>query len=542
MLCFSIKVSAQNFTLKISSKNSTENSFLNKINYKKKHQTIKSIKKEIDVISEKLKSSGYFYCSLESLSKKNINYEGIFILGEKIKKVIIKIDPSDIELINLKNQKKLIEIPIEGLSNFLKSISLKLEKKGNSFSKVQIDNLNIKENILFADLKIHRSIKRKINRVIIKGYDDFPESYIYHFLKIKKTSVFNQQKLKEISESTKSLPFITDIKKPEILFSKDSTILYMYLKKRNANSFDGLISFNSKEDGGGLVFNGHLDLKLNNILNTGEQFKILWKANGEERQQFKISTDIPYIFNSGLSTNVAFSIYKQDSTFLSTKFNSTATYNINTRNSISLGYISESSENTLSNSDTPYILDLNNNFIKIAYNYYQPSNLNLFIDRINFKISTAIGRRNSKNKSSNQFKSELDFNYLWKIKRRNFVFIRNHSAFILSNGYFQNELFRIGGFNSLRGYNEQSIFATSFSYVNLDYRYQTSKNSYLYSITDVGITKDINKSTNQLLNLGLGYLFYLKNSQINIYYTLNKSKNQLTLNSSRLGIAIKSYF
>ena len=70
------------------------------------------------------------------------------------------------------------------------------------------------------------------------------------------------------------------IKFPEILFEQDSTTVYLYLQKTKTNKFDGLIGFNTN-DQGKLKFNGYIDLYLNNLLNKGESLSINWKSNSE---------------------------------------------------------------------------------------------------------------------------------------------------------------------------------------------------------------------------------------------------------------------
>ena len=88
-----------------------------------------------------------------------------------------------------------------------------------------------------------------------------------------------------------------------------------------------------------------------------------------------------------------------------------------------------------------------------------------------------------------------------------------------------NELFRIGGANSIRGFNEQSIFTNSYLYFNLEYRYLTSEQSYFYTITDFGKVKT-NFTTENLIGIGLGYLFNINNSHIKLSTALGRNINQ----------------
>ena len=95
----------------------------------------------------------------------------------------------------------------------------------------------------------------------------------------------------------------------------------------------------------------------------------------------------------------------------------------------------------------------------------------------------------------------------------------------------------------MRGFVDQSIFTSQFSYLNLEYRLQTAKNSYLYSITDFGTAKDIDNTNNNYLGIGFGYQFLIKNSLINLGYTISRAPNSsFDFNNSRLNIQFKSYF
>ena len=98
------------------------------------------------------------------------------------------------------------------------------------------------------------------------------------------------------------------------------------------------------------------------------------------------------------------------------------------------------------------------------------------------------------------------------ISKKSYLSIKNETAFLESDNFLINELFRIGGANNIRGFNEQSIFTNRYSYLNVEYRFLTSSSSYLHSITDIGFYKDtfLNKTSNAI-GLGVGYLFKLNN-------------------------------
>ena len=316
-LIISLEGFSQEFSLELISKNKSEQDVLDEINYQKKSKNTTSINLEIERVANLLKNLGYFTNTIDSIKNIDKKYVAYFSLNEFIEKAIIKIDSTENNIIkNIKLSNNSFEIKMRDLEQTLVSISESLDNQGKSFSKVQLKNIQIKDKTLFADLEINPSEKRTIQKIVIKGYENFPISFLKNYFRIKPSTIFNQKKMEEISTNSKNLPFIKEIKPPEVLFTKDSTQLYVYLSKRQNNSIDGIVNFASKENGG-VLFNGMLDVRFQNIINTGERFEIFWNSIAEERQEFKITTEIPYIFNSIFSPEIAFSIYKQDSTFFS---------------------------------------------------------------------------------------------------------------------------------------------------------------------------------------------------------------------------------
>lgn len=515
-------VFSQKLSLKLTSSKKYEVSLLNKLNYEIKHLNKKTIYSEIDSVLTYLNKIGYLSNKLDSVSKKDSIYSAFIKIGAKTQKAIITIPKNtNLNFSSFKLKGNTVFIPFEKLESLLKSISNQLDKNGASFSEVQLKNIQLNGKNLIADLSIKPSLKRTIDKVILKGYEKFPKSYIKHYLNIEKKSIFNRQKLTKISSSLKSLTFVKEVKPPEVLFTKDSTLLYIYVKKSPNNSFDGLVNFTSNENGKAL-FNGHLDLQLNNMLDTGERFKLFWNSIGEERQSFKVAAENPYILNSPFSTIVSFNIYKQDSTFLNTKFHGDISYGINPRTKVLITYDIENSKELEKNTSNK-VTSFGNYFLGLGFSYQILNESNLFQKKLDVLVNTSFGNRTIENQNTSQFKILFSMSYLFDFSSKSKILIKNETGYLNSNDFTENEIFRIGGANSIRGFKEQSVFTSKYSYFNIEYRYLTSQKSYLYSITDIGNFQNFKAQNKQyLIGLGIGYLFTKKNNQFNINYSIPK--------------------
>ena len=107
-----------------------------------------------------------------------------------------------------------------------------------------------------------------------------------------------------------------------------------------------------------------------------------------------------------------------------------------------------------------------------------------------------------------------------------------HAGIYESPNSFRNELFQIGGYKLLRGFDEESIYANQFAVATLEYRYLLGLNSYFFGFTDIGKTHYKNQGknlTNTFLGGGIGLAFETKGGIFNISYAAGK-RNDLRFN------------
>ncbi len=542
---------AQEFHLTIKPKDEINKEILNSIHYKKKYLSKQNVFLELDSIINRLEKKGFLNATLDTVFNIDSIYTAQYKLGAQIKSLKIYYDKLPINILSEKELQQVstkvtdsfFEIPFANVSITLQLIADNLENKGNSFVQVSLKNIYFKNDSNVAEIKIVDSRPRRIDKVIVKGYKNFPVNFIKYDLNLKTGTTFNKEKLKYATEAINGILFVDEQKPPEVLFTNDSTYIYLYLKKNRSNKFDGVIGFSSKEEQSGLEFNGYLDFSFNNIFNRGETIALFWKNNGNESQRFYIGAELPYIFNLPLIPKVNFEIYRQDSTYNNITTDINLSYNLNTKGNISAILNTETS-NKLSESSDAGVESFKNVFYGVSYQYKKRVNDYLFPTKFNFELSSLFGSRKIESVKTNQSKFILQTNYLWSINNRNNIFFQNQSAILNSENYVLNELFRIGGTNSIRGVNEESIFASTYSIFTLEYRYRPNFSSYFYTITDYSyIENTILKEKTNIYSLGLGYAFFTKIGLLNISYAIGKfDDNPFVFNNSKLHIKVISYF
>ncbi|MFN3754600.1 hypothetical protein [Flavobacterium sp.] len=546
LIIVSSNTSAQNFYLKIIGQNEVENKTIDSIGYIKKHENVKSITTENNLFYEKLTKKGYTESQFSEIIKLNDStfcYK--YDLGKRINYARIYIGIKNRENIpsfySLKNDT--LTIPYEETESFLNSTLKKLEGNGFSMAKVKLDNIQSKGDNIIADLLIKKETQRQLNGIVINGYDKFPESHKKNILRLYRNKVFNQKNLDKLYNDFEKFRFVKQSKYPEILFTKDSTKVYVYLEKAKPNTFDGYIGFTNDEESK-LVLSGYVDLVLQNILNSGEKFSLYWKSDGQDQKTFNFGLELPYLFKSPIGLKTELNIFKQDSTFQNTRTNIELGYYFNYNTRLYLGYQSTESSD-IQNANTANLSDFNNSFLTTALEFADFKNDDfLFPEKTNFNLKLGTGKRDAKLISDNQIFGSLNLKHNLYLNPKNIINLKSQNFYLQSKNYIVNELSRFGGINSIRGFNENSLQGNTFTSLLTEYRYVLAPTLYIHSIIDYGYLKDNTIDTDEnLLGIGFGFGLWSKNGLFNIIYANGSTNNQaIKLSNSIVHISFKANF
>ena len=542
--CFQFSL-GQNFYLNIKGASEIENKTIDSLQYENKHISVASILEEQKRFESKLTNQGFFDWQL--LEQKKVNDSSFvfkYNLGNSIKSNTIYIDKLSAEeksLIQL--EKDSLTIATNEVENFMKSKIALLEKKGYSLANLQLVNQRRIGNNLISDLQVKLNAKRNITDLVIVGYDKFPAGIKKAITKKAKKATFNQDNLKQINDTFDKLQFVNQIKYPEILFTTDSTKIFVYVEKSKPNKFDGFIGF-SNDDKSKLTFNGYLDLQLQNILNTGEKFNLYWKNDGNKQTSFNIGTELPYIFKTPIGIKANLRIFKQDSTFQNTVTDLNLGYYFAYNTKAFVGYQKTTSVD-IQNTNSFSLNDFTNTFLTSSFEHLElnPDSF-IFPEIAKILVKFGTGNRTIASQKTSQFFTQLDMSYNFNLNAKNSIFVRNQTFYLQSDDYIINELFRFGGINSIRGFNENSLQANAFTGIIAEYRYLLASNLYLHSITDFGYFQD--KTANiedRLLGLGFGFGLFTKNGLFNLVYANGSTSEQaIKLSNSIVHISFKTNF
>ena len=549
---FFFNINAQNLYLNFKAQDSISQSTIDSLDLNATFINYLNLKKGADALHYSLETIGFIENELRSLQKKNDStYIALYHLGPKYKSIQLfysKKDFSKKELLQV--SKKITDsyfiLPFNTIESSITKLNYLKTENGNAFARIKLENITKrKKGSLSANIVVVNGDARTIDSIIVKGYEKISKSHIKYYAGIKKGKKFNKSNLIEKSNILNSLGFVSVTKPPEILFKKDSTIVYLYLKKEKNNLFDGILGFATDEDSQKLIFNGYLNLELNNNLNFGEQFLLNYKADGKDQQNFRARLTLPYLFNTPFGLITELKIFKRDSTFSTSDQLIKVRYQINPTSKTYLGYKAyESSNLRKDNSINIDVEDYTSKFLLAGLSYTKTQNNILFPIKSKFHLDTEIGSKETKITTESQLRASLLFYYIFNLNYKNSIYLKNNTKAVNSDSYLINELFRFGGINSIRGFNENSIDASFYSVLNSEYRYQFNQDIYIHSIIDFAYFENqITALKQKLYSFGIGIGLQTSAGIIKFSIANGNAENQdFNFSNTKIHISISSKF
>jgi translocation and assembly module TamA len=438
------------------------------------------------------------------------------------------------------------------------------EDRGYPFVGVFFDSIEVSGSDVSASLMVELNQFMQVDSVLILGAEKVKANYLYNSLDLIPGKAYNESKFAQIETRIAEIPFVNIKKKPEALFQEDGVQIYLYLEDKKANDLQGIIGFLPNAQTGSVTFTGDVKLALLNSLGQGESIKLNWRKLQENTQDMRVDLAYPFLFNSPFGLSAKLFLYRRDTLFNSFERSIGASYRLNQSNSLSIE-IGAINNNILSTAGLetatvlPNYADIRTSRYSLAYEgnkldyKYNPRNGR------NLRVELGAGnRRIERNPDINpEIYDNLKLRssqYNLQFKGANYFGFGKRNTFktgfqvggILGERVFQNELFRIGGIQTLRGFDIESIRASLYGILTLEYRFILERNSHLSIFSDLAYVEERSLEATRFdrpLGLGAGFNFDTRSGIFSLSYAIGQqSGNPLQFTSSKVHFGFVSIF
>ncbi len=529
-----------------------------------------------------LASKGYPVASVDSVFQSDTLTRVMLFLGKKYQSVNITfpdIEPAALEKLRQKyeNKKSIswfskIDLMQESLLNYY-------ENNGYPFATVYLDSIYLENGTLSAQMNVNKGLYYNIDSIRIFGDAMISGVFLQRYLNIFNNSFYSKEKLRRVDSKILELPFVKSIQPSDITMLGSGGILNLYLQTKKCSQFNFLVGLQpSSNNNSNLQFTGDINLDLKNIFAKGENLIMKWQQLQKNSPRLLAGFSFPYVFRSALGVDMLFELFKKDSAFLQ----------VNTKFGINFSSSEFSTGRIFVQYQNFSLLDgaIDSNLIKATKSL--PSNIdmstantgiNFEINKTNYRLNPRKGYQlnftslvgTKKIKVNNDISNirEAGFNYsslydsirlknyqlkfvlnaahYFPVKKNNAVKLALNFGYYNSPVIFKNDLFQIGGFKTLRGFDEESIYASSYAVISMEYRILLSLNSYIASFIDwarVNKSYQSISSSDNFIGAGISMIYETKGGLLNISYALGKKEN-LPINlrdASKIHFGYINYF
>lgn len=510
-----LNLRSQEVNVQIQPKNTFADSVANSQLQVDHYESVDAVSLSAKAINIALQQTGFIDSTIDSIAQDDKNFTVHISTGIRSKyiKAIYKdsIISDYAQRLNLQPENNTITLPFNKTENFLESIIRLEAKNGRPLSQAYLSNLRKKDSVVTADLILEKSDDRKLDSIVVLGYEKFPIVFLEKGIGIKTDRRFNTEEIQTKLKKVRSLPFVSETKEPEILFRESETQLYLYLKKKQTNRLDGFIGFGTNENTGKLRINGNAEIRLQNNLNFGESLDLNYRSDGNDQRSLNIDLNLPYILKSPLGIDAGLNLFRRDSTFSTATQHLDLVYKLRSNLDFSTGIYSENSTG-LTESQNAAIEDYNKTFYTLSSIYHKPSENILTEHSTALEIKLGTGKRKTSNSKTQQYliavNAEQSIPVIDKLK----INIYNSTQYLISDNYIENELYRFGGIKTIRGFSENSISGYFHSSFMNEVRYFFSEEIMLNLHFDASFYK--NDLVNELIYSSGAGINLLVNSTI----------------------------
>jgi translocation and assembly module TamA len=375
------------------------------------------------------------------------------------------------------------------------------ENQGFPFATVGLDSVQFNGHDIAGRVVLKRGPLILFDSLEILGTTKTKKRFLTKYLQISPGQPFSQQRVVAAAQLLRQLPYVRLKAEPEVRFSRGRARVYLLLDERPSNQFDAIVGVIPDTDGSGVIFTGDINVTLRNIKGGGKGAGLQFRKTDALSQLFDAQYLHPSFFGTPLEVGATFNLYRQNYAFLNIKPRVEVAYPTARAGRVSFFFEQRGSrllDTMLEKSVTlPQNIDSRYNSYGLAYTWNSLDDL--YFPHRGYLITgqSAVGTKvilqnsaipadlytNVKLRTT-QYSFGLRAERYAPVGRNGVLLLRARGESLVNKRLFQNDLFRVGGLNSLRGFAENQFYASTYAVATAEFRQFTGADSYVFLFVD----------------------------------------------------------
>ena len=587
---FCIEAHAQPFTLAVKGVDRDSAWIVNETGLKTRFGSMAEGRKHIDDYFASLKSRGYVTASIDSLEMNADHGRIRLFVGEQYLWARLDAGLLDAALLEAVGwREKMFEgrpINFVQVREWQERIIDHYEKTGHPFARAWIDSLQLEPGRqVAARLRADPGPLYHIDSIRVYGDVKITSIYLQRYLDIPNGSVYNSEKLASIGKKIRELGYVEETRPADLTMLGTGSVLNLYLQPRKSSQVNVIVGFlpnNDQLSSKKLLITGEANILLKNSLGSGETIGLNWQQIQVRSPRLNLLYQHPYLFRSPVGLDFFFEMFRKDSSFVNVNLQLGASHILNERQSAKL-FIQRTqtivnqggihAQQVIQTRRLPDVADISTLNMGVEYDLnstdyrFNPRKGNDL--RLQMTIGSKKIRKNNevldlKDPSDPSFNFDALYDTVklktyqlrfraiaaryFPLGRQTTLKTALQGGYLRSGNLFRNELFQIGGYRLLRGFDEESQYVSQYLIGTAEFRllYVTGLNSFFYALLDGGWGKshELQQRVDRFyFGTGLGLAFETKAGIFNLAWAIGKRDDaDLDLRKSKIHFGFVNYF
>jgi len=449
------------------------------------------------------------------------------------------------------------------------------ENQGYPFATVGLDSLRLSGRDIAGRVVLKRGPAIYFDSLQIVGTSKTKKRFLTKYLQMLPGTPYSQQRVAAAAALLRQLPYVRLRAEPEVRFARNRARVYLLLDERSSNQFDAIVGLLPNTDGSsGVQFTGDVTINLRNLRGGGKQLGLQWRKTDAASQLLDASYLHPNIFGTPLELGATFNLYKQTDQYLTLRPRVQVSYPTARAGRLTF-FTEQRSSRLLLNLDSAGYANLTAlpQFVDSEYNSYGLGYSRANLDDLYFPhrgiffsaqggVGTKTVRRNAYIRDalyegvaprSTQYSFGGRAERYWAVSRQGVLLVRVRGEGLFNQQFFQNDLFRLGGLNSLRGFAENQFYTNAYGVATVEFRQFTGPEGYVFLFADQALLQAYNYNQSQLTTnaldkptgLGAGLSFRTAAGLFQFVYSVGRSEflnTSFSLSNSKVHFGLTSRF
>ncbi|MFD1467846.1 outer membrane protein assembly factor [Hymenobacter caeli] len=445
------------------------------------------------------------------------------------------------------------------------------ENQGYPFATVGLDSVRLDGHTIAGRVVLKRGRAIVFDSIQIVGSTKTRKQFLTKYVQIFPGQPYSQQRVQAAAQLLRQLPYLKVRAEPEVRFARGRARVYLLLDDRPSNQFDAIVGvLPSTGTGQGVQFTGDVTINLRNLKGGGKQVGLQFRKVDALSQLLDLQYVHPNFFGTPLEVAGSFNLYKQTDAFLTVRPRLQVTYPTARAGRLTF-FVEQRNSRLFTDSAAARALtalpeNIDSQYTSYGLSYAWNTLDDLFFPHRGYLLNgqAAVGTKTiTKNPDLNdtlytrlplrstQVALALRVERYTAVGRAGVLMLRVRGESLANQRLFLNEMFRLGGLNSLRGFNENQFYASAYAVATAEYRQFIGPESYVFLFADQAYLQQKFSERNpgnlhdQPTGLGAGLSFRTPAGLFQFVYSVGQSSSanqRFALGNSKIHFGITNRF